>query len=163
MLRRQEGCSNMMGVSGLHPGLWAYCEGATLPPALGGMVPGQWAQRALLWFQRSQLQLPALCFTASTHNNKTKPWGENQKPLFPLLCFFFFFFFNHKRAEGRKACPFDTDYAVMIREERQRMENSSVFSSVSWQYSDDISAIRIHNSVHLKHTGISSVFTYKKL
>lgn len=160
MLRRQEGCSNMMGVSGLHPGLWAYCEGATLPPALGGVVPGQWAQRALLWFQRAQLQLPALCFTASTHNT-TKPNPEvkirNLSSL--LLCFFF----NHKRAEGRKACPFDTDYAVMIREERQRMENSSVFSSVSWQYSDDISAICIHNSVHLKHTGISSVFTYKKL
>ena len=105
MLRRQEGCSNMMGVSGLHPGLWAYCEGATLPPTLGGVVPGQWAQRALLWFQRSQLQLPALCFTASTHNNKTKPWGENQKPLFPLLCFFFFFFLITRGQKEGKPVP----------------------------------------------------------
>lgn len=90
MLRRQEGCSNMMGVSGLHPGLWAYCEGATLPPALGGVVPRQWAQCALLWFQRSQLQPPALCSTASTHNT-TKPNPEvkirNLSSL--LLCIFF--------------------------------------------------------------------------
>lgn len=102
---------------------------------------------------------------ASQHQHiTTKPNPEVKiRNLSSLCCVFFFFFFNHKRAEGRKACPFDTDYAVMIREERQRMENSSVFSSVSWQYSDDISAIRIHNSVHLKHTGISSVFTYKKL
>lgn len=133
------GCSNMMGVSGLHPGLWAYCEGAILLPALGGVVPGQWAQRALLWFQRSQLQPPALCSTASTHNT-TKPNPEVKIRNFSSLLLFFFL--NQKRGEGRKACPFDTDSVVMIREDRRRMENSSMFSSVSWQYSDDISATR---------------------
>lgn len=101
MLRRQEGCSNMMGVSGLHPGLWAYCEGATLPPALGGMVPGQWAQCALLWFQRSQLQPPALCSTASTHNT-TKPNPEMKiRNLSSLLLCIFFFSITRREREGK--------------------------------------------------------------
>lgn len=38
---------------------------ATLhPPAFGGRVLTYWAQHALLWFQRSQLPLLALCSRA---------------------------------------------------------------------------------------------------
>ena len=90
------------------------------PPSVA-VVPRQWAEHALLWLQRSQLQPPALCSRASTHNTtKPNPEVRNRNPSSLLM-------FKKKKkkslikqGEGREACPFDRDSAVMIREGRQR-------------------------------------------
>lgn len=109
--RRQEGCSNMMGVSGLHPGLWAYCEGATLPPALAA------------WCLDSGLSVPCFgskelscncqpCASQHQHITQQKPNPEVKiRNLFLAV-------FNHKRAEGRKPVPLTQTMQLWLEKKR---------------------------------------------
>lgn len=122
-----------------------------------GVVPRQWAQRAPLWFQRSQLQLSALCSTASKQNT-TKPEGRlrnlssllvlKKKKSLP------------KRGKGREACPFDVDFAVAATEGR-RIPPCPCLSAQGrfWTFPP----VPILASVNLKQPGIPSVLTHDTL
>lgn len=119
-------------------------------------MPGQWSQHAWVWFQRSELQLSALCYRASRQNQTIK--YESETPV-PFGCFFFFLNYT-KGEEERKACSFDIDSTVWLQKEDKRLENFSVtFLSVHLTIVMTSLPTHIHESVRLEQT--VSVFTYK--
>lgn len=157
MLGRQDGAATRRGFLACTLAHEQIVRGHT-STCLRGVVPRQWAQQAPLWFQRSQLQLSALCSRASKQK-KTKPWGENQKHFFPFGVKKYHFLRGEK--EGKPVLSTSILRWWLQREDEDKLLHALVcqLKRRFWTFLP----IPIPASVYLKQTRIPSVPTHDKL
>lgn len=126
---------------------------------LSGVLPRLWAQQALLWFQRSQLQLSAFCSRTSEHNT-TQPNPEvgirNPSSLLVVKkC--------HLLSGEKEGKPVPLTQALQLRWQKEDGGHENSLCPLLSATLKDTSTWHIHESVRLKQKGIPSAFTYDKL